>query len=49
MLKTAERKIEENGLSSSLQFAVGYLDQCIRVLLSALQKMTRTVPLAGEF
>lgn len=49
MLDTAKQKIEINGPSASLNFAVNYLDQCIRVLLSALQKMTRTVPLAGEF
>lgn len=49
MVDMAKLKIENNGPSPSLNFAVQYLDHCIQVLLSALQNMTKTIPLAGLF
>lgn len=48
MLDTANEKMELNGPTASLNFTLKYLDHCIKVLLSALRNLSRTIPLAGE-
>ncbi|KAF9480877.1 hypothetical protein BDN70DRAFT_581202 [Pholiota conissans] len=47
MLDTANKKMELSGPTSALTFTVKYLDHCIKSLLSALNNMSRVIPLAA--